>query len=345
MWGRSALRMRLSAMIPLAIEQVMEPTLKGIALSRIIEAYARHCSVKKAGNELGLVPQSVHRFLLRHGYQVNKPDPFTEQQLLDIEVYYKTAGTEFDLDILAAQIGRPKTSIARIARKLNLTDQSRMTSRMLRAVRANGPNLWKKYPHPRGMLGKKHSQETLVKVSAASKRNWATAKAFNTSWMDPEHRDRASKAASLRMAQRSATSVYSRTKKGIRPDLGIYFRSSWEANYARYLNLLRKMRIVADWDYEAETFWFDGIKRGTLSYKPDFRVIYRNDPIPEYIEIKGWVTNKDRTKWARMRKYHPAIKLTVIGQKEYKALEEKWSASIPEWERGRKNCRITVRPI
>ena len=130
---------------------------------------------------------------------------------------------------------------------------------------------------------------------------------------------------------------YSRAKRGRRGDLGgLFVRSSWEANYARYLNLLKKMGVVESWDYEPETFWFEGVKRGTTSYKPDFCIKYKNDERLEYVEIKGWTTSKDRTKWRRMKKYHPHIKLVVIEPKQYYAIQDKWANAIPEWERGKK---------
>ena len=51
---------------------------------------------------------------------------------------------------------------------------------------------------------------------------------------------------------------------GRRDDLdGLFVRSSWEANYARYLNWLVKLGEIKGWEYEADTFAFDKIKRGT----------------------------------------------------------------------------------
>lgn len=125
-----------------------------------------------------------------------------------------------------------------------------------------------------------------------------------------------------------------RSATGVRPDVSptIYFRSAMEANFARYLNLLLKMQVVEHWEYEPETFWFEGIKRGTNSYKPDFRVKYRGDPRPEYVEIKGHELAKDRTKWKRMAKYHPGVRLLVIGMKEYAWIKKKWAGAIPNWE-------------
>ena len=87
--------------------------------------------------------------------------------------------------------------------------------------------------------------------------------------------------------------------------------------------------------YEPKTFWFEGIRRGTTSYKPDFYVKYKGDDRVEYIEVKGWITPKDRVKWKRMAQYHPDIKLTVIKPKDYYALQRKWASAIPGWETGK----------
>jgi hypothetical protein len=122
-------------------------------------------------------------------------------------------------------------------------------------------------------------------------------------------------------------------KAGKRADLGeLHFRSSWEANYARYLNFLIKLGVVESWEFEPETFWFLRIKRGVRSYLPDFLVRYKDDPIPVYVEIKGWMDNKSATKIRRFLKYYPEKKLEIIGKKEYAALKRKWASALPNWE-------------
>ena len=60
---------------------------------------------------------------------------------------------------------------------------------------------------------------------------------------------------------------------GIRDDLGIFFRSRWEANYARVLNLLGIL-----WLYEPTRF-----TTPYGSYAPDFYLPERE----VYVEVKG----------------------------------------------------------
>ena len=57
-----------------------------------------------------------------------------------------------------------------------------------------------------------------------------------------------------------------RAKGGTRKDLGFYVRSTWEANYARYLKWLQLNGQIEEWAYEPKTFEFVGIKRGSRFY-------------------------------------------------------------------------------
>ena len=85
-------------------------------------------------------------------------------------------------------------------------------------------------------------------------------------------------------------------KAGKRHDRGdARFRSAWEANYARYLNLLD-----IKWEYEKHEFEFTEIKRGTRYYLPDF---YLPDE-DLWVEVKGRLSSKCKTKLKRFRKYH-----------------------------------------
>src|SRR5687768_3513242 len=83
-----------------------------------------------------------------------------------------------------------------------------------------------------------------------------------------------------------------------------YFRSRWEANYARYLEWLKTNGEIVSWTHEPKTFWFEKIKRGTRSYLPDFCVIEKNGK-EVYYEVKGYMDSKSKTKIKRMAKYYP----------------------------------------
>jgi len=83
---------------------------------------------------------------------------------------------------------------------------------------------------------------------------------------------------------------------GRRADLdSLYLRCSWEANYARILNLLE-----LEWEYELRTFEFP-IRRGTRFYTPDF---YLNK-VDQWHEVKGRWDSKSKTMLRRFKKYFP----------------------------------------
>jgi len=120
-------------------------------------------------------------------------------------------------------------------------------------------------------------------------------------------------------------------KGGTRADLGIYVRSSWEANYARYLKFLVDKKQILDWEYEPDTFEFVGIKRGARFYTPDFK-IFELDGSHVYHEVKGYMDQKSKTKLKRMAKYHPDETVIVIDGSVMKDIAKKLSAAIPHWE-------------
>ena len=111
----------------------------------------------------------------------------------------------------------------------------------------------------------------------------------------------------------------------------IFFRSRWEANYARYLEYLKAQKLIREWVHEPRTFWFDGIKRGCVSYLPDFRQD-NVDGTCEWIEVKGWMDPRSRTKIKRFRKYFPGERLTVIDGGWFKANGKNFALIIDGWE-------------
>lgn len=123
------------------------------------------------------------------------------------------------------------------------------------------------------------------------------------------------------------------SKSGKRADLNnTYFRSAWEANYARYLNFLMAKGDVCKWEYEPVTFCFEAIKRGTRFYTPDFKVWYRGDESPVYVEVKGYMDKVSATKLKRMAKYYPDIKIEVVGKDEYRQIKTLFYRVIEGWE-------------
>jgi len=119
---------------------------------------------------------------------------------------------------------------------------------------------------------------------------------------------------------------------GRREDLnGMYFRSSWEANYARYLNFLIEKKEIKKWEFEVDTFEFHKIKKGTRYYTPDFK-IENNDGSIEYHEVKGWMDDKSITKMKRMEKYYPSVKIKIVGKEFFNSSSKILRSLIKNWE-------------
>lgn len=109
-----------------------------------------------------------------------------------------------------------------------------------------------------------------------------------------------------------------------------YFRSGWEVNYAHYLEWLKAKKQIQDWAYEPVIFWFEGIRRGTVSYLPDFQVVELSGKIV-YHEVKGRMDARSVTKIKRMAKYHPEVVLLVIDSAAYRAMGPKCKGLVPGW--------------
>lgn len=106
---------------------------------------------------------------------------------------------------------------------------------------------------------------------------------------------------------------------GIRPDIGVYMRSRWEANIARVLTAMG-----LQWEYEPKTF-----DCGDVFYTPDFLVSGDS-----WVEVKGYMTPIAQAKIDAFRSAHPQERLTLIERPMYMQIRREWIGRIPEWETG-----------
>ena len=176
--------------------------------------------------------------------------------------------------------------------------------------------------HPRGMLGKTHSDFNKEEISKRFKKMWENPEFKLNS---KEYRQILSDRMSNYQTSGKMRNGYSRGRQGTYDINGkkIFFRSLWEVNYALYLDYLKSNGDIKQWTFEEDTFWFEKIKRGVRSYKPDFKVTL-NDGSIEYHEVKGYMDAKSKTKINRMRIYHPEVKLILIEKDLYNELKSKW---------------------
>ena len=163
----------------------------------------------------------------------------------------------------------------------------------------------------------------------------------NATLRSPEGREKMSKAMKASSAHKASVEKRVRAggfkappfgyRSGHRDDIGIFVRSSWEANYARYLNFLKQRGEVISWSYEPKRFYFNNIKRGTRSYLPDFKVLY-SDGRQVWEEVKSYWTQVAKTAVKRFRKYYPEETLVIIDKDRYREIEAEFSSQIPKWE-------------
>lgn len=275
----------------------------------------------------------------------SKCNPLTQEEKdIIIDYYNKHDNNSIDLDELSLLINRPKTSICRFAKKENLTNNCRpLTEKTINKMKEGIEKYHKsdeyknniyeqqtdllryysKNKHPRGMLGKHHTDKSKQKMSIAGKE-----RASNMSY-EEKHKI-AMKAVETKRKNgtlnNTTSNAYSRTKSGKRKDLNNqFFRSSWEANVARILNHLN-----IEWEYEIKRFVFESDNElGVDSYQPDFYLPKLNI----WIEVKGWLDEKSKIRLKLFREYYPEEydNLIFIDQSFYNLLRYTYF-NLEYWE-------------
>lgn len=157
-------------------------------------------------------------------------------------------------------------------------------------------------------------------------------RAWNTEFFTQERRAQVSQTLKKKYADGMAIP---HTKAKMREDLGQYFRSSWEANYARILNYEKQQ-----WTYEKDQFpLFDEYREIISVYIPDFFVS------DKFIEIKGhaksfdnWECNcrrceRDKMKMTLFAEQYPEKQLELIGKAEWREMCKKYASKILNWEK------------
>jgi hypothetical protein len=279
---------------------------------QLITAYAELQSVHAVGARFGMRGSSAHERLAKLG-AVKPRNLFTEAEKDRLRAEYWVAAETGRLVELAADMGRTKSFICTEARSLGLTKQNRKKAYLSEIISKNVFSWHKTHVHPRGMLGKKHSNKTKRNLSRKSSDRW--------------HAMPKSEQLSIQSKAKRSWKAGWRTVGGQR----IYFRSAWEANYARYLDWLKNRGEILSWEHEPKTFWFHNILRGIRSYLPDFRVVEKNST-EVFHEVKGWMDAASRTKIKRMAKYYPSVKLIVIDAKCYRSISVKIGRAVSGWE-------------
>lgn len=288
--------------------------LRAESKANVIALYQAGYTIEKIVDLMKLSRAQVH--ILVHQDGLYRDKPWSETEILILENIYKQSQYDVDINRVARQLQRSRASVAKMANKLGITNSN--APNRPETVERSRATLQLKfafgYQHPRGMLGKNHSEETKQRLrgprpslrrpkSAREKRNIALA--------------------AVRRLTKNPSSIYSRTKCGKREDLGDrFFRSAWEANIARWLTAEGKQ-----WEYESKTFEFP-VRKGTRFYTPDFYLPSED----RYIEVKGWWDDKSKTRMRRMAKYYRDVRIEIIDKDRYRDIAFTWKYLIPTWE-------------
>lgn len=279
---------------------------------------------------------------------MGKRKVWTEKDLTRIKEVYESGILQGDgkLDSLAKELGVLKTNICRKARSLGLTKQGRNLTEDAKIKVGLRIKEWLSLnEHPRGFLNGKHSDLSKSIMSEMSLHYHANATVEELNARIDKMLDTRKKNGNWTPSM-AGNNMYSRAKSGKRKDLdNVFFRSRTEANYARYLKYTK-----VKFEYEPKTFWFEGIKRGTRAYIPDFYL----PEVDEWHEFKGWLDKKSITKMKRMKKYYPEVfpkirmimerltpktkqQLLKIGFEEYQLIDfrpiDKQYNTIEHWEK------------
>ena len=114
---------------------------------------------------------------------------------------------------------------------------------------------------------------------------------------------------------------------GAREDIGDqWFRSTWEANYARLLNHLKDRYLILGWEFEPGYFDLDDEK-----YLPDFKVVSLNGLV-SYHEVKGYMDETSERKLGKMARLYPDVPFVLVDSGVYSSLEDCYSGIVPNWE-------------
>lgn len=108
-------------------------------------------------------------------------------------------------------------------------------------------------------------------------------------------------------------------KTGYRKDLGLFVKSTWEANILRIFNYLGLFV-----QYEPQSFMLSNGR----SYRPDFYILNTS----EVIEIKGFCREKDKERIKLFREEYPELAFDFIGPEKYYQYRQEFEPIIKNWE-------------
>ena len=113
-------------------------------------------------------------------------------------------------------------------------------------------------------------------------------------------------------------------KCGWRDDIGMFVRSTWEADVVRVFQYLG-----IEFEYEKKTFRFKDTEGNLIdTMLPDFYLPRFN----LWVEVSGWMSKQKTEKIKLFREQYPKENLFSLDVKVYTGLRDMFAGSIPNWE-------------
>lgn len=292
---------------------------KKVSDELVLASYKRTGNIWRTGEEVGLCGQSVWERLKRLGIE-RSARHWTNDEIEKLrQLYNVPSGTSIDLAGFAHSINRGKSDVCSKAKRIGLTTSyhREKSPEYCEALGIRQKKWLKEHGHPRG-----YREVRICPICNKFFEVKASMKQVCCSMSCAEKK------------RFKGVNMFSRSKSGRREDLNNqYFRSNYEANYARFLNfIMANGEPITKWEFEKETFEFKKIKKGSRFYTPDFKVYFLDGHI-EYHEVKGWDYPQGITKRKRFAKYFPHLKLLVIDGDFFKDIKRKGlDRLILNWE-------------
>ena len=302
----------------------------------IISKYNELGNIWKVGDVLGLKGQYVAYILKKNGVKLKNPKFSEEDKLFLIENYDKYASQQ-KLSELSRILGRTKQFLCRKAKELGLTDVSRkynLSKEQREKMSKTAKNRIAKYGHPKGMLGKSHSQAFKDNMSNRMIQIWRNSPEILMT-------DYRRKVVSDNMSKMQKEGLLNNVSRCYNTRLiindNIYnLKSNWEFNIVLYLEYQKALNLIDNWSYESKRFTFDINDFGIRSYTPDFFI--SKNGVDRIIELKGWFDEKSKNKQILMNRFYPNVEIDLWDEDMYHFIEREYKHKINLW-----NYRLSIK--
>jgi len=257
------------------------------------------------------------------------PDWEDKEIKLLIKEYSKVGNTGvIDIKHIGKMINRTKYAVCIKANELGLTSTCRgVSEEQKQTISSNMKNYIKENGHPKGMLGKTHTDKVKKQCGKRIREMWEDK---NSKMNSKENTIRRRNNMYELRKTLSENQIYSYAKSGYRKDIGLYVKSSWEANYARYLQCLKNKKTINHFEYEHRIFNFSDNEYNIMSYTPDFLVIKDGEEI--YHEVKGNHNKRSKQRMEIFYNQYPDVKIKLILPEDYYKINKEYKKIISGWE-------------